>query len=102
MFAGFSAHGNSINTYNSIQHYLFICTQLNSSKDCCVSLTIRQSFVYTQLNRQTIQFNISYLFAHSLNGGACAVMVIVVRNGHMAKALDKTRNLSILLPNMGK
>ena len=39
---------------------------------CIINNTIRQSFVYTQLNGQTvlfltIQFSISYLFAHSLN-----------------------------------
>ena len=52
------------NTNNSIQHYSSICTQLNGFK--------YQSFVYIQLNDQTvlfqtIQFSISHLFAHSLN-----------------------------------
>ena len=48
-------------------------TKLDSSKYCYVSLTIKhQSFVYTQLNDQTvlfqtIQFSVSHLFALSLN-----------------------------------
>ena len=47
--------------------------KLNGSKYYYVSLTIKhQSFVYTQLNEQTvlfqtIQFSISHLFALSLN-----------------------------------
>ena len=62
------------NTNNSIQHHSFICTQLKGSKYCYVSLTIQLSIyhLFTRLNDQTvllltIQFSISYLFAHSLN-----------------------------------
>ena len=46
------------NTINSIQHYSFVCTQLNSSKYCYVSLTIQITmwFVCTQLNNQTMWF----------------------------------------------
>ena len=40
------------NTYNSIQYYLFVCTQLNGSKYSYVSLTI--------------QLNISHLFTHMI------------------------------------
>ena len=39
------------NTNNSIQYSLFVCTQLNVSKNCHVSLTI--------------QLNTNHLFAHS-------------------------------------
>ena len=39
------------NTYNFIQIYLFVYTQLNSSKYCYVSITI--------------QLNLSHLFTHS-------------------------------------
>ena len=42
-----------LNIITSIQHYSFVCTQLNGSKYCHVSLTI--------------QLNISHLLAHSLN-----------------------------------
>ena len=58
------------NTNNSI-HYSFIRTQLNRSQYCYVSLTIQlNSHLFT--SGQTvlylkIQFNISHLFAHSLN-----------------------------------
>ena len=51
----------------------FFCTQLNGSKYCIVNNSIKhQSFVYTQLNYQTvlfqtIQFSINHLFALSLN-----------------------------------
>ena len=39
------------NTSNTIQHYLFTCTQLNGSKNCNVILIIQiKSFVCTQLN----------------------------------------------------
>ena len=61
------------NTNNSIQHYSFVCAQLNDSKYCYISLTIKhQSFLYTQSNDQkvpflTIQFHMGQLFAHSLN-----------------------------------
>ena len=40
------------NTNNSIQHYLFVCAQLNGSKFCYVSLTIQLDspfFFSTQL-----------------------------------------------------
>ena len=40
-----------LNTNNFIQHFSFICTQLNSSRYCYVSLTI--------------QLNISHFFTHS-------------------------------------
>ena len=48
-----------------------VCAQLNGSKYCYVSLTIKQSFVYRELSEQTflflaIQFNMSRLFAQSL------------------------------------
>ena len=39
------------NINNSIRRYLFVCSQLNSSKYCYVS--------------QTIQLDISHLFTHS-------------------------------------
>ena len=64
------------NTNYSIQHYSFICAQLNGSKFCYVCITNNsikhQSFVYTQLNDQTvlfqiIQFSLSHLFALSLD-----------------------------------
>ena len=45
-------------------------TKLNGSMYCYVSLTIQlkhPSFVYVQLNDQTIQFCISNLFALNLN-----------------------------------
>ena len=41
------------NTNNSIKYYSFVCTQLNGSKYCDVSLTI--------------QLNINHLFTYSLN-----------------------------------
>ena len=45
------------NTNNSIQHYLFICTQSNGSKYCYVSQTIQLNINhYTQLNDQTVLF----------------------------------------------
>ena len=61
------------NTNYSIQHYSFICTQLNGSKCCYIALTIQlNSCLFIQLNGQavlfvTIQFSISYLFVYSLN-----------------------------------
>ena len=45
-------------TNNSIQHYSFVCTQLNGSKYCYVSLKIQldNHFVYTHLNGLTVLF----------------------------------------------
>ena len=59
---------NSSFSNNSIQHKLI---KFNSSKYCYVSLTI-QSFIYTQLNDQTllfqtIQISTSHMFALSIN-----------------------------------
>ena len=55
------------NTNNSIQYYSFIYTQLNSSKNCYVSLTIQLYIhLFTQLNARkalilTIQFNMLFV-----------------------------------------
>ena len=49
-----------INTDISIQHYSFICTQLNGFMFCYVSLTIQLkhlSIVYTQFKCQTVLFD---------------------------------------------
>ena len=62
----------------SIYYLSFVCTQLSGFKYCYVSLTIHQSFLYTQSTSVIqlidqiviflkIQFNISDLFALSLN-----------------------------------
>ena len=62
-----------IRNNNSIQHYLFISSvQLFQELLCITNNPNRQSFVYTQFNGQkvlflTIQFNLSHLFAYSLN-----------------------------------
>ena len=62
------------NTNYLIQHLPFVCTQLNGSNYCYVSLIIQlnNNHLFTQLNDQTvlfqtIQFSISHLFAFSLN-----------------------------------
>ena len=46
----------AINTNYSIQHNSFVCTQLNGSKYCYVSQTIKLNInhLFTQLNDQTI------------------------------------------------
>ena len=55
-----------------IQHYLFVCTvEWFQVLLCITNNLIRQSFIYT-VNGQTvlnltIWFNVSHLFAHSLN-----------------------------------
>ena len=63
-------HALLFNTNYSIQHYSFVCTQLNGSKYFYASLTIQLNIchLFTQLNNQsvlflTIQFNIIHLFA---------------------------------------
>ena len=60
-----------INTNNSIQHYSFVSTQLNSFKVCYVSLTIQLNICHLFTHRkncQTVLFlTLSHLFAHSLN-----------------------------------
>ena len=65
--------GLQFKTNYSIQHYSSVCTQLNSSKYCYVSLTVQlnMSFVYIQINDQTvlfqtIQFSIGHLSNSSI------------------------------------
>ena len=70
------------NTNYSIEHYSFICTQLNGSKYCYVSLTIQiLSNLFILLNGLSSLSNNSILhkFAHSLLG--IGKMVRVFANG---------------------
>ena len=61
------------NTNNSINYESFVCTKINGFMYCDVTETIQlNSHFFTQLNGQTILFlprlfNVSHLFAHSLN-----------------------------------
>ena len=73
--------------FQYIRYIWFVnINQQNGSKYCYVSLTIHHSFVYTQLNNQTvlfqtIQFSISHLFALSL----------IVKYFHLTQIEDSVR-----------